>query len=172
MKIALFFGSFNPITNGHLHIADMASEYVDEVWFVVSPHNPHKPSNILVDQWYRFEMVKLATEHNPKYRASDVEFYMPTPSYTHLTLEKLTQKYDHEFFLILGSDCVNKIHTWKNGEWIVNNFPIIAFKRNNESIEPQVFKKLESTSVLSSTDVRNNITAGKSIKNMVPSPVE
>jgi len=171
MKVGLFFGSFNPITNGHLHIADMASEYVDEVWFVVSPHNPTKDPVILADQWSRFDMVKLAID-NPKYKAIDVEFNMPTPSYTYLTLEKLIKEYSHEFILIFGSDCVNSIHTWENGDWIMKTFPIIAFKREVEHIEPEVYKKLVSNSDISSTIIRNNITNGIPIENMLPNNVE
>ncbi len=171
MKVGLFFGSFNPITNGHLHIADMASEYVDEVWFVVSPHNPIKDPTILADQWSRFDMVKLAIENNPKYRAVDIEFDMPKPSYTYLTLEKLIE-IPNEFYLIFGSDCVNSIHTWENGNWIMKTFPIIAFKREIEHIEPVVYKKLVSNSDISSTIIRNNITNGLSVENMLPAGVE
>ena len=171
MKVGLFFGSFNPIHNGHLDIAQMSSEYVDEVWFVISPHNPDKDVDKLIDQYSRLEMVKLAISNNINYKASDVEFDMSTPSYTYLTLEKLTKQYSHEFYLIFGSDCVNSIYKWELGNWMIENFPIIAFRRDNEHIKPNVFTSLVSNSVISSTMIRDSIRKSESINDMIPSSI-
>ncbi len=172
MKVGLFFGSFNPIHYGHLKIAEESIKYVDEIWFIVSPHNPFKDPNMLIDEKSRLEMVRLAISSNSSYRACDIEFTLPTPTVTHITLEKLISEYDHEFVLIFGSDCVNTISTWENGNWILENFQIIAFERDAETIVPIVFKKLDSDNTISSTLIRNNIINGLPVDNLLPTSVE
>lgn len=171
MKIGLFFGSFNPIHNGHLEIAEKASEFVDEVWFVVSPHNPFKDPGLLINGSSRLEMVKLATNSINKYKVSDIEFTLPTPTRTHRTLEKLIAEHEHEFMLIFGSDCVNTLHTWEYGNWILEKFPIIAFKREDEDIKPDIYKKLISETHISSTLIRNNIVNNLPVDNLLPTLV-
>ena len=92
MNIGIFSGSFNPIHIGHLALANYLCEYegLDEVWFLVTPHNPLKQSNELMDDDLRLRLVQLATEEYPKFRASDFEFHLPRPSYTVSTLQRLT----------------------------------------------------------------------------------
>ena len=111
MRVGLFFGSFNPIHIGHLVIADVMADQTDleQVWFVVSPLNPFKSSSSLLHEFDRLKMVELAIEDNFKFRASDVEFNMPRPSYTADTLAYLSDKYpQNEFKLIIGED--NLVH--------------------------------------------------------------
>ena len=95
MNIGLYFGSFNPIHTGHLliasHVAD--SSLVEKIWFVVSPQNPLKPSNSLLNEYDRLHMVNLAIEDDDRFKASDVEFKLPKPSYTIDTLTHLKEKY-------------------------------------------------------------------------------
>jgi nicotinate-nucleotide adenylyltransferase len=172
MKVGLFFGSFNPIHLGHLEIAEKSAKYVDEVWFIVSPHNPFKDPSMLINQTSRLEMVKLAVESTPHYKVSDVEFNLPTPTRTHVTLEKLIEEHEHEFLLIFGSDCVNTLHTWERGDWILETFPIIAFKRESEDVNPEIYKKLISETHISSTIIRNNIINGLPVDSLLPTLVE
>ena len=105
MKIGLYFGSFNPIHVGHLIIANQLVENsdLDQIWFVVTPHNPFKKKSTLLDNYQRLEMVYLATKDYDTLKESDIEFNLPQPNYTVNTLVHLTEKYPkHEFALILS----------------------------------------------------------------------
>ncbi len=102
MKIGLFFGSFNPIHIGHLIIANYMTNHtsLDQVWLVVSPHNPLKEKSDLINMYDRLEMAKLAIENAENIRVSDVELKLPQPSYTVDTLAFLHEKYpEHQFSL-------------------------------------------------------------------------
>src|SRR4028119_2480216 len=124
MKIGLYFGTFNPIHTGHLIIANHLAEFSDlnQIWMVVTPHNPHKQKNTLLDDYHRLEMVNLATEDFPKIKASDIEFKLPQPNYTINTLAHLTEKFpQHEFSLIMGEDNLKSLHKWKNYEVMLQN---------------------------------------------------
>ncbi len=107
MKTGIFSGSFNPVHIGHLALANYLCEYegLDEVWFLVTPHNPLKEEDELMDDTFRLKLVQLAIAGYPKFKASDIEFNLPRPSYTIHTLDKLKETYpDREFHLIIGSD--------------------------------------------------------------------
>jgi nicotinate-nucleotide adenylyltransferase len=113
MKIGLYFGTFNPIHIGHLIIANHFAEFtdLDEVWLVVTPHNPFKKKNSLLNDYHRLEMVHLATEDYPKLKPSDIEFKLQQPNYTIDTLAYLEEKYPmHQFALIMGEDNLNTFH--------------------------------------------------------------
>src|SRR5512133_2917954 len=102
-KTGLFFGSFNPIHLGHLMIASWMTEFTDigQVWFVISPHNPLKEKNTLLPDVNRLYMVNVAVEDEPKFKASNIEFHLPQPSYTIDTLTYIAEQYpDREFVLI------------------------------------------------------------------------
>ena len=94
-KIGLFFGTFNPIHVGHLIIANHLAEYSDleEVWLVVTPHNPHKNKSTLLEDVHRLAMVRIAVEDFPKLKASNIEFELPQPNYTVNTLAVLEEKH-------------------------------------------------------------------------------
>ncbi len=132
-RIGLFFGSFNPIHIGHLALANYFVEFtdLDKVWFVVSPQNPLKKRNTLLDDYQRLYMVRLAIEDFPdKYFASNIEFSMPKPSYTVDTLAYLKDKYpEHTFILIMGADNLLTLHKWKNYEVIAENYEIYVYPR-------------------------------------------
>jgi nicotinate-nucleotide adenylyltransferase len=124
-KVGLFFGSFNPIHIGHLIIAEYMLEFTDlnELWFVVSPHNPLKEKKTLLADNHRLALVRIAIEDNPKFKVSDIEFKMPQPSYTSKTLAYLSDKYPNkEFVLLIGSDNLQTFHKWKNYEQIIKNY--------------------------------------------------
>ena len=179
-KIGLFFGTFNPIHVGHLIIANHMAEFseLNEVWLVVTPHNPHKKKNTLLEDTHRLAMVRIATEAYPKLKASTIEFDLPEPNYTVNTLAVLEEKYpDKEFCLIMGEDNVKSLHKWKNYEVILERYPIFIYPRISENLERDanlILEKKASVTLinapiveLSSTFIRKNIAINKNIKPML-----
>ena len=181
MKIGLYFGTFNPVHVGHLIIANHLVEFsdLDEVWLVVTPHNPHKPKNTLLNDYHRLEMVRLATEDYPRLKPSNIEFNLPQPNYTVDTLVHLEEKYPkHEFSLIMGGDNLNSFHKWKNYEVILERHNIYIYPRitaiNNENQlanHPKVHKIDAPVVEISSTFIRNGIKEKKNVKPMLPEKV-
>lgn len=181
MKIGLYFGSFNPIHIGHLVIANHIAEYsdLDQVWFVVTPHNPFKKKSSLLDNHQRLEMVYLATKDYTKLQPCDIEFNLPQPNYTVNTLAYLQEKYpDYEFALIMGEDNLNSFHKWKNYEVIMENHHIYVYPRISENKVATQFDGHTKIHVidapvmeLSSTFIRKAIKAGKNVQPMLPQHV-
>lgn len=135
-KTGLFFGSFNPIHIGHLALANYMVSFtdLDEVWFVISPHNPLKDKQSLLAQNHRLYMVKLAVENHPKFKASDIEFKLSQPSYTINTLTHLKEKYPNKnFSLIMGMDNLQNFHKWKNYEQILEKHSIYVYPRHQSN---------------------------------------
>jgi len=138
-KIGLYFGSFNPIHIGHMAIAGYLTEFthLDQVWFVVSPHNPLKKKESLLDDYQRLYMVQQAIGDNDRLRASDIEFRLPVPSYTIDTLAYLGEKHPlHHFSVVMGEDNLYTIHKWKNAEELVKKYEIYVYPRP-ESPKPE-----------------------------------
>lgn len=128
----LFFGTFNPIHIGHLAIANYIKAFaeMDELWFVISPQSPFKKHQTISDDRHRLEMVNIAINNREGYYASDIEFYMPTPSYTIDTIAYLNEKYPHRTFsLIMGADNLEKIEKWKNYEELLKRCPLFVYPR-------------------------------------------
>ena len=178
MKIGLYFGSFNPIHIGHLIIASYVANHTEmqQVWFVVSPQNPLKPSSVLLNEYHRLHLVHLAVEDDLRLKASDVEFKLPRPSYTIDTLTYLQEKYpQHEFSVIMGSDSFQNLPRWKNFELLVKNYPIIVYKRKGFAITDTFGANvvlLEAPMLeISATEIRENIKSGKTIRYLVPEKV-
>jgi len=185
-RIGLYFGTFNPIHVGHLIIANHVVENtpLDEVWFVVSPHNPHKKKASLLADHHRLNLVKEAIEDNDKLRASDVEFKLPQPSYTATTLVYLQEQYpEKEFSLIMGEDNLRSLHKWRNYEEIIKNHKIIVYPRNKtiqeEKLVPATVKSAQIAVLkdapfmdLSASFIRKAIKEEKSIRYLVAEPVE
>ncbi len=176
-KVALFFGSFNPIHVGHMIIADFVANNTnaDEVWFVVSPHNPLKEKRSLLADHHRLAMVRRAVENDPRFKASDVEFGLEQPSYTTVTLAYLKEKYPNiEFSLIMGGDSLASLPKWKNHETILANYPIIVYSRPSQGNVDDMLKQGRITMLdaplmnLSSSAIRKQIAAGKSVKYQMP----
>ncbi|MCR4829545.1 MAG: nicotinate-nucleotide adenylyltransferase [Bacteroidales bacterium] len=136
--VGLFFGSFNPIHVGHLIIANTMLELTDmkEVWFVVSPQNPLKEQRALLADHHRLQMVRIAIDDNYAFSACDVEFSLPKPSYTAVTLAALAEKHpDKRFSLIMGGDNLQNFRRWRNYEYILENYHLYVFPRPNASYD-------------------------------------
>lgn len=180
MKVGLFFGSFNPIHIGHLIIAQtmLESTDMDEIWFIVSPQNPLKKSKSLLHEFDRFDMVEAAVSENSKFRATDIEFHMPRPSYTVDTLTLLSEKNpDKSFKLIIGEDNLTTFKKWKNHHIILNEYGLLVYPRPNSSADRNVDQEhvqfVDAPLLdISATFIRNNVRNGKSIHYLVPETVE
>ena len=179
MKIGLYFGSFNPIHMGHLIIANymVHNTDMDQLWMVVTPHNPHKQKKTLADNYDRLHIVNIAIDDNPMLRSSSIEFNLPQPSYTIDTLTYLNEKYpEHDFSLIMGGDNLATLHKWKNYERIVDNFPIYVYRRSSHEI-PELASHHNITLLdaplldISSSYIRKLIKENKSIQYLVPDVV-
>lgn len=176
MEIGLYFGSFNPIHMGHLILANYIVEYsnLDEVWFVISPHNPLKQRAQLLDDYQRLHLVNLAIDDFPKFRSCDIEFRMPKPSYTIDTLAYLGEQYsEHHFTLIMGEDNLTTLHKWKNYELLVENNKIMVYPRPNS--KPSQFHNHKNVQLInapqidiSSSFIRQSIAEGKNVRFFLP----
>lgn len=173
--IGLYFGSFNPVHIGHTAIAGYMTEFtkIDQVWFVVSPHNPLKKKETLLDDYQRLYMAQLAIGDSDKLKTSDIEFKLPVPSYTIDTLTYLGEKYpDNEFCLVMGEDNLYTLHKWKNSVELIRKFPIYIYPRPG-TVRPTspMLDQILSTAIIhhvkapmieiSGTFIRDGIKKGK-----------
>ena len=179
MNIGLYFGSFNPIHIGHLIIANHILNETDlkKIWFVVSPQNPFKPSQSLLNEYERLHLVQKSVEKDGRLKASEIEFSLPKPSYTVETLAYLKEKHpSYTFNVIMGSDSFSNFSKWKNAALIAANYPIIIYKRPGFEIDNTLnasIKVMEAPLLeISATHIRRLIKEGKSIKYLVPSVIE
>ncbi|PKH49585.1 nicotinic acid mononucleotide adenylyltransferase [Tenacibaculum sp. Bg11-29] len=180
-NIGLYFGTFNPIHIGHLIIANHMVENsdLDEIWMVVTPHNPFKKKSSLLDNHHRLEMVYLATKEYEKIKPSDIEFNLPQPNYTINTLAHISEKYpDYSFNLIMGEDNLKSFHKWRNYEAILDDYNVYVYPRISEGIVENQFKehaKIHTVAApvvqISSTMIRSGIKAQKNIKPLLPTKV-
>ncbi|WP_440120633.1 nicotinate (nicotinamide) nucleotide adenylyltransferase [Tenacibaculum sp. Ill] len=180
-NIGLYFGTFNPIHIGHLIIANHMVENsdLDEIWMVVTPHNPFKKKSSLLDNHHRLEMVYLATEEYEKIQPSDIEFKLPQPNYTINTLVHISEKFpNYKFSLIMGEDNLKSLHKWKNYEVILEDYDIYVYPRVSNGVVENQFKdhkkihRVEAPIVqISSTMIRNAINEGKNCKPLLSDKV-
>lgn len=179
MRTGLFFGSFNPVHVGHLIIADHMVHHTDleEIWMVVTPHNPHKKQSSLARDYDRLHLVKLALGDYTGIKASNIEFNLPKPSYTIDTLTYLHEKHpDKEFALIMGGDNLATLHKWKNSEILLSRYPIYVYHRKGHELD----KYLDVDHIhiadapmldISSTHIRKAINQDKDYRFMLPESV-
>lgn len=179
MKTGLFFGSFNPVHVGHLAIANFMVEFtdIDQIWFVLSPHNPFKKKSTLLPDYTRLDLLNLAIDDDPRFKSSNIEFKLPKPSYTIDTLTYLKDQFPKkDFVLIMGSDILCSFHKWKNYEQIEQNYKRYIYPRStNEKIDKQQHVNVEFVNApiieISSSFIRDALKHGKDIRHFLPSKV-
>lgn len=179
MKVGLYGGSFNPIHNGHIALAEafLRQAELDEVWFMVSPQNPLKANTSLLDDKIRFKMVQKVLKHKRNLIACDYEFHLPKPSYTWDTLQRLSNDFpQHQFTLLIGSDNWTAFDRWYHHEKILQNYKIVIYPRLGDEIDknelPNSVSLLNAEFInISSTEIRERIANGKSIDHLVPAEI-
>jgi len=179
MKIALYSGSFNPIHNGHIAVAEAAlANGFDEVWLVVSPQNPHKKEEELWPFETRLKMVELAIANHPGLKASDCENYLPRPSYTINTLEFLQKRHpSYSFRLLIGGDNLPKFQCWKEHRRIVDEFGLFVYPRSGSAVNPidrhpNVSRMTAPLLNISSSEIRKRLEKNESVSGLVSTEVE
>ena len=176
MKIGILPGSFNPVHNGHLAIANYLAEYegFDQIWFLITPQNPLKRKNELMDQELRLDLLERSVEDYDKFIISTIEWNMPQPSYTINTLQKLRVMYPNDTFeLIIGSDNWATFHRWKDYQLILKNFKVLIYpRRGSDRIQlhhPNVRLCKSAPKIeISSTFIRESIAKGKDVRFYMP----
>ncbi len=180
LETGLYFGSFNPVHIGHLAIAKYVVEFtgLDEFWFVVTPQNPLKQKANLLYDLDRLEMVKMAIEGDERMQVSDIEFYLPKPSYTIDTLTYLKERNpNRNFKILMGSDNLDNFSKWKNHEIILQNYGVIVYPRpgfNSSSVELHkniTIAKDAPQMEISSSFIRNAIKERKDVRHFLPHKV-
>lgn len=182
MKTGLYFGSFNPVHIGHLAIANYIYEYSDleEIWFVVSPHNPLKRKSSLLADHHRLRLAEIAIGDDHRFRVSDIETKLPQPSYTIDTLAYLSEKHPgRSFALIMGSDNLLTINKWKNAGTLIDTYKIFVYPRYNKNKDPDpevksIIKAADLSIVeaplmdISGSFIRSAVREGKDIRHFLP----
>lgn len=177
VRTGIFGGSFNPIHIGHLALANYLCEYegLDELWFMITPHNPLKKQAELMPDNFRLELAKLAIKGYDKFKVSDFEFSLPQPSYTIHTLDALKESYpEREFHLIIGADNWQLFHKWKESKRMLRENKILVYPRSGSmiaqgSLPPNVQAVDAPLIEVSSTFIRNAIIEGKDVRYFLPS---
>ena len=175
-KIGIYSGSFNPIHHGHVMLANYLVEFsdLDELWFVVTPQNPLKKKEDLLDDDERLKMVQLALGDDPRIHVSDIEMHLPTPSYTINTLTSLSeQNPDVEFVFICGMDSLQNMKNWREYQRILDNYELLVFPR--EGYDGGELVNYPSVTVLktpileiSSTFIRQCVKDGRDVRHFMP----
>ena len=169
-RIGIYGGTFNPLHNGHIALAKafLAQAGLDEVWFVVSPQNPFKKNDVLLDDNLRLEMVEGALNGEERMKVSDVEFHLPKPSYMYITLRHLAKEYpESTFTLLIGGDNWTAFDRWAHAD------EIAVYPRREDNIEastlPENVFLLDTPLIdISSTEIRQRVHDGQPIDNLVP----
>jgi nicotinate-nucleotide adenylyltransferase len=176
MKIGIFPGSFNPVHIGHLALANYIAEFndFDEIWFLITPQNPTKGKNDLMEKELRLSLLEKAIGDYPKFKACTIEWEMPQPTYTVNTLQKLRIMHPEDTFeLIIGSDNWETFHRWKDYQTILKNFKTIIYPRlgtgkviyNHPNVK--VLRNAPKIEI-SSSSIRRAFKTGKDVRFYMP----
>ena len=180
MRIGIFGGSFNPIHMGHIELARQLKRLagLDEVWLMVSPQNPLKQDNSLLDDRLRYEMARLALRGEEGIIASDYELHLPRPSYTWHTLQHLREDFRaRTFILLIGGDNWQLFPRWYHADDILREHQVVVYPRRGSIIDHSTLPSsvtIVDTHLLdiSSTEIRQRVASGQSISGMVPTVIE
>ena len=179
-RVGLLFGSFNPVHIGHLILAEHFATRTDlaEVWLVVSPQNPFKQAQDLLPEARRLHLVQLALADNPRLRAEDLEFSLPRPSYTSVTLAALRQRRpDIDFVLLIGADNLPGLSRWHDAARLLAETDVYVYPRPGTDLSnlvplPRVRVLQAPLLDISATYIRESLHTGRSIRYLVPKNVE
>lgn len=187
MKIGVFGGAFNPVHNGHLHLATCYVENLklDKMIFIPTAISPHKPSDHLISGADRINMLNLALAGYDKYEVSDIEFKRAGKSYTYDTICELKKLYPKDdLFLIVGSDQYLYFQNWYRADDILKEVTLCTACREADELKKLAqFKDMYSNMknsiissfdavIVSSSQIRENVHASKDISDFVPEKVE
>jgi len=189
-RIGIYGGTFDPVHVGHLILAEQCREAceLDEVWFVPAARPPHKQGAAISAPAARYAMLEFALAGNPAFRISRVELDRSDRelSYTVTTLELLAgEDPSRELFLLIGADSVRDLPTWRNPKRILELATVVGVNRGRDHVteapdvvrslghgEPRLHWVTMPEIELSSTEIRQRVAAGQSIRYRVPRSVE
>lgn len=188
-KIGIMGGTFNPIHNGHLLLAQWAmdAESLDKIWFIPTGVSYSKAHSNILSGEERLRMVELAIKDNPSFSVSDIELQRSGYTYTYETLEDLRIRFpENEFYFIVGADCLHAFGSWKEPARILQHCTLLAAVRGDASMEDLEIKKKELMECfggeiklfpfmnfeVSSTEIRNRVKMHKEIRYLVPEAVK
>ncbi|MBA4029948.1 MAG: nicotinic acid mononucleotide adenylyltransferase [Planctomyces sp.] len=192
MRIGIYGGTFDPVHLAHLVLAESCREQLslDEVWFVPAAQPPHKPGRVILDPKHRIQMLKLAIVGMPHFRVEPIEIQRGEISYTVDTLRALHEKHPgHEFFLLMGADSLQQIHTWKDPAALLELATLGVVNRGRTPppglddlpelaslVNRQALEKIQHVTMpgldISATELRERVATGRTIRFLVPRAVE
>jgi len=175
-KIGCFFGTFDPIHNGHLKLVNffVNETDLDEVWIIISPLNPLKSESVITKE-DRFKMAEISLMNKNNIRISKIEFFMNKPNYTINTLNELSrQNPENNFVLLIGEDNLNRFNEWKNHKEILKSHMLYVYPRRNDFSIPKEFKnnpkiKLFNAPIIknSSSQIRKNLEENIDVSDLI-----
>ena len=183
MKIGLLGGSFNPVHNGHIELAQTAlkSFELDKILFLPSGNHPLKNHTSIPPVEIRYDLAKRAIASNPKLEVSRLDMETKTPCYTKLLVIRLYKKFPKdEFCFIAGSDIISELNKWHDYKWILNNIKFIIAHRPDidksrwndlDYFDKFNFMEMEPVDV-SSTMIRKMVAKGEDISHLVPANIK
>lgn len=180
MRVGLFGGTFDPVHNGHLSIARsfLNSGLIDELWVLLTPHPPHK-ENDLSSYQTRYKMLREVFEGIPNVSVNTIENELPKPSYSVQTIRHLKKKFpDHTFYFCMGEDSLTQFNTWKFYTEILRECELMVARRpgvTHNDVEERILGRTHfvdhTPKDISSSQIRDMVAGGETIKNLVPDPV-
>ena len=180
-KIGLYLGTFNPIHNGHIALANyfINNTDLDEVWVVLTPQNPFKKNNNLIQDNHRLEMANNTFNHLKNIKVSDIEFQLDKPNYTIDTINRLSKDFpNQQFTLLIGEDNLVDFHHWKDYSKILDLVEVYVYPRttdiniDQELITNNKINILDAPKIETSSDqIRKRIKEGDDIQSYLPKEI-